>query len=120
MKTETMLVGASVMAVRGLRETARVAWRWVALLPRSILARGLLNSISDAMVEHERHGGQVTKIVIGPKEYGLLRSPATNYALDPCTDIKNLNDGWMAMIWGIKLFVRKNNGGRITVFSTKR
>lgn len=105
------------MAVKGLCATVRAAWKWVVSLPRSIHARGLLNSISDAMVEHERHNRQVTKIVIGPKEYGLLRSPATNNVLDPCTDIKNLSDGWMATMWGAKLFVRKNSGGRITVFS---
>lgn len=102
----------------GLRAMMKAAWRCIKAIPQSIYARGLLESISNAMTEHERHGRSVTRIVLGPKEWcRLYRCKACRYAVDMNTNTADVKNGQMGKLWGVTLFVRKNMAGKVVLFS---
>ena len=115
MKTETVLSRNGMLA-SGLRELASRARRWVVDLPQSVRAKGLLRTISDAFSEHERHDRRVTKIMMSAQEYSLLRRLSPR-VIEPRTAVDELNAGWMADLWGARVIVRKNAGGKVAVFS---
>lgn len=102
----------------GLHEVLRAVKKRVALIRRTPYDQGMLKTIANEMVVHEKLDRPVTKIVIGPKEWNRLRTnPATRHAIKHNTVVSEMNLGIMGKLWGAKLFVRKNMGGKIAVFS---